>query len=176
MQLPRLTALSALLGGAVFAFAGAVSATHGDFGGTHNTIDSTSEYLVTAGFGLGLLLIAPVYAALRRITGSRAGLVAVVPLVVLGVMSLASVAMGEDAAFFNAVAPLCLLTWLAASIVLARALRRAGAPLAVAIAPPLLVPVTVVLAPVGGQLITGAAFLAVGIRTLRGAALRPAVA
>ena len=78
----HITALAALVGAAAYAFAGMIQVAQGDPAtGTHNTIDSTAEYLVTgalpvalfgtilASLALGRLAVAP-----RRISPScRAG-------------------------------------------------------------------------------------------------------
>ena len=166
----HLLPLLAIAGGAVFAFLGAIHATHGDFGGTHNTIDSTAEYIVTGGLAVALLLTAPMYRLLGELAGKpRAGIVAIVPQVVLALMCVTSVANGEDAVFFNAVAPLCLLTWLVASVVLARGLRRTEAvakPVAYAL--PALLIVTFPMSPIGGPLLTGVFWIALGRHFARG--------
>ena len=159
------SALAAVAGGAAFAFTGALQATH-EFGGTHNTIDSTAEYLVTAGFAAAQLLTAQIYRHLGRMgDAARAGLAVAVALTVLGTMSASSVVMGEDAAFFNAVAPLCLLTWLGGSVLIARGLRRSHAvPNAVAIGLPLTFVTTIPLSMIGGPLLTGVYWMVVGAR------------
>ena len=161
---------AALAGGAVFAFMGAIQATHGDFGGTHNTIDSTAEYLVTGGLGAALVLTAPVWSVLGRLAGKpRAGLVAMLPQIVIALMCVISVSQGEDPAFFNAVAPVCLLTWLVSSIVVAVGLKRTGSvPPALAYAAGAIVPVTFALSPIGGPLLTGGFYLALGTLLARG--------
>lgn len=160
----------AIAGGAAYAVMGALQATHGDFGGTHNTIDSTAEYLVTGAFGAGLLFTGPAYAALGRLAGKpKAGLAALVPHVVLGLMSLLSVVRGEDAAFFNAVAPLALLTILVSSVVIAVALKRTAAvPKGVAYALPALIVAVILLSPIGGGLLAGAFWIVAGTRAARG--------
>jgi hypothetical protein len=162
------TALAAIAGGAVFAFTGAIEATQ-DFGGTHNTIDSTGEYLVTGGFALALLLTAGAYRELGRTAGRpRAGIVAMVPQLVLAVLSTSSVINGEDLPIFNFLAPICLLTWLVASIVIGVGLKRTRAvPKAVAYALPALFIVTIPLSVIGGPLVTGAFWIAVGSQSLR---------
>ncbi len=172
----NLSSLAAVAGGAAFAVLGAIQVTQ-DFGGTHNTIDSTGEYIVTAGFAAGLLLTIPIFLLLAGLARTpKAGAAITAALGVLGVMSASSVVMGEDAAFFNAVAPVALLTWLVSSVLIARGLRRTGAvPAAVAYALPLTAPVTVVLSPIGGALLTGAFWIAVGSQLQRGA-LAPAPA
>ncbi|HEX2084248.1 MAG TPA: hypothetical protein VHF89_01080 [Solirubrobacteraceae bacterium] len=165
----HITALAALLGGAAFVFTGAIQATHGDFGGTHNTLDSTAEYLVTAGFALALFLTAPAYRVLGALAGApRLGIAAMVPQLVVGAMCVVSVVNGEDPSVFNAVAPACILTWLGASIALGVKLRRAGTvPTRLALALPFLVIVTLALSPVGGPLLTGAFWLALATHVLR---------
>jgi len=165
----HITLLAALAGGAAYVFTGALQATHGDFGGSHNTLDSTAEYLVTAGFAAALFLTAPAYRVLGALAGApRAGIAAMAPQLVIGVMCVVSVLNGEDPAVFNAVAPLCILTWLVSSIVLGVKLKRNGAvPAAVAVAVPLLLVTTIVLSIVGGPLLTGAFWLVVAGHALR---------
>jgi hypothetical protein len=173
----RTAALTAAAGGSLWVFTGAIQAVHGDFGGTHNTIDSTAEYLVTGGFALAMLLCGPVYRHLGRMAGARrAGLAAMGAQMVLGTVAAFSVTQGEDAAFFNTVAPICLLTWLAGSVLIARGLRRNEAvPAAVALALPALVLTTIPLSMVGGPMLTGAFWIVVGPRLAAGAtATRPA--
>ena len=165
----HITLLAALAGGAAYVFTGAIQATHGDFGGTHNTLDSNAEYLVTAGFAAALFLTAPAYRVLGALAGApRIGIVAMVPQLVIGAMCVVSVLNGEDPAFFNAVAPLCILIWLVSSLVLGVKLKRNGAvPPAVAIAIPLLLVTTIALSIVGGPLLTGAFWLAAATHVLR---------
>ena len=169
MNLPStpISRLAVLLGGAIYFVMGAIQATHGDFGGTHNTIDSTAEYLVTGGFAAALFLTAPAY----RIIGARtprAAIAAMVPQLVLGAMCVASVIRGEDPSFFNAVAPICLLTWLVASVFIARGLDGIGR---VRWAIPALVIVTIGLSPIGGSMLTGAFWMALAARSARQPAL-----
>ncbi len=173
------TALAAVLGGATYAFNGALQVTHGgDFGGTHNTIDSTAEYLVTGSLPISLALTIPAYAALGRLARApRAAAAAIAPQIVLALMCVVSVLNGEDASFFNAVAPVCLLTWLVASAILGRRLHALRAvPKPVAIALPLLLIATFPLSPLGGPLLTGAFWVAIGAHALREQTPQPAIA
>jgi hypothetical protein len=174
----NITALAALAGGAVYFVLGAIHATHGDFGGTHNTIDSTAEYIVTGGFAIALFLTASGYRVFGALAGTpRAGAVAMAPQLVIGAMCVVSVINGEDPAFFNAVAPVCVLTWLVSSIVIARGLKRTGAVSPrVAIAFGALPVVTLALSPLGGPLLTGAFWVAVATHALRDGARLPAPA
>ena len=171
----HITALATLVGGAAYAFAGALQLTN-DFGGTHNTIDSTAEYLVTAGFALALFLIGPMYRLLGRLAGAgRAGGAAMAAQYVLGALTTISVVNGEDLAIFNLLAPLCLLAWLAGTVLVARALKRTGVvPVAVAHALPFAQVVTIALSFVGGPMLTGAFWLVVGSRMAGLAPSRPA--
>ena len=172
----NIRSVAAALGGAAFAFAGALQVTN-DFEGSHNTIDTTAEYLVTGALPVALALTIPMYLLLGRLARTpRARIVAVVPQVVLALMCVVSVVNGEDASFFNAVAPICLATWLGASVVIARGLRRTRAvPAAVAFALPALLIATFVLSPIGGGLLTGAYWIAVASLLNRGTLGRPAV-
>jgi hypothetical protein len=174
----HITALAALLGGAAYVFTGAIQATHGDFGGTHNTLDSTAEYLVTGGFALALFLTAPAYRVLGALADRpRVGVVAMVPQLVIGAMCVVSIVNGEDPAFFNAVAPVCILTWLVTSVVLGVRLKRNRAvPAPVAIAVPLLLVTTIGLSVVGGPLLTGVFWMVVATHVLRERAPQPAIA
>ncbi len=173
----HITALGALIAGAVYAFNGALQVTN-DFSGSHNTLDSTAEYLVTGSLPVSLLATIPAYLAFGHLARApRVAAAAIAPQVVLALMCVFSVLNGEDGSFFNAVAPVCLLTWLVSSSVLAVRLRRAGAvPKPVAIALPLLIVTTFPLSIVGGPLLTGAFWLAIGSHALREGALTPATA
>jgi hypothetical protein len=164
----RAVAMAAIFGGVVYAFTGAIEATQ-DFKGTHNTIDSTGEYLVTAGFAVALLLTVAAYKELANTARKpRAGVIAMVPQLVLAVLSTISVIRGEDLPVFNTLAPICLLTWLVASIVIGVALKRTRAvPKAVAIGLPAMMIFTIPLSTIGGPLVTGAFWIAVGSVSLR---------
>lgn len=113
-----------------------------------------------------MLLSAQIYRHLGRMAEvPRAGLAVMVALAVLGTISASSVVMGEGASFFNAVAPVCLLTWVTGSVLIARGLRRTNAvPKAVALSLPALFITTIPLSMIGGPLLTGAYWMAVGTR------------
>jgi hypothetical protein len=65
----HIAALAALAGGAAYAFAGALQVTN-DFSGSHNTLDSTAEYLVTGALPIGLVATAPAYLAFASLARS----------------------------------------------------------------------------------------------------------
>jgi hypothetical protein len=70
---------------------------------------------------------------------------------------------GHDLGLFNVVAPLTNGAWLVGSIILAVSLKRAGrVPTAVAIGLPIAWVATIPLATVGGGVISGAYYLALG--------------
>jgi hypothetical protein len=153
--------LALLLGGAVYAFCGALRVTSGDFQGDHNVLDSTAEYLITGALPVALVLTAWAYRRLGERT-PRAAATAVGAQLVLAAMCVVSVVNGEDPSFFNAVAPVCLFTWFVSSIVIARGMGRG----AVAYALPALVIVTFALSPIGGSIVTGAFWIAMGMQRL----------
>ena len=171
------TLLAAVAGGAAFMVTGAIQATQ-DFEGSHNTIDTTAEYLATGGLVVALLLTAPIWLLLGRLAQTpRAAVAAAAPQVVIALMSTVSIAQGEDAAVFNAVAPVALLTWLVSSVVIARGLRRTHAvPKPVALALPALLIVTFPLSVIGGPLLTGAFWIAVATQLQRGTLAVPQTA
>ena len=133
---------------------------------------------MTGALPVAMALTIPIYLLLGRLGRAPRSTVAVVAAqVVLSLMCVISVINGEDASFFNAVAPLCLLTWLAGSVGLARGLRRTGAvPAPVAFALPVLLIATFPLSVVGGAMLTGAFWIAAGSLLRRGMLGRPAAA
>ena len=167
---------AAVAGGAPLGFTGPIPATQ-EFGGTHNTIDSTAEYLVTGALPVALALTIPMYHLFGRLAGApRAALAAMAAQAVLALMCVVSEINGADASFVNAVAPVCLLTWLAGSVALTRGLRRTGAvPAPVAYALPGLLIATFMASPIGGAMLTGAYWIAVASLLNRGTLVRPAL-
>ena len=173
------THLTTIAAGAVFAFSGAIQATH-SFDADEMKINSTAEYLVTGALPISLVLLVPMYLLLGRLAGRpKAGRVAVGAMLALALITTSSVIRGEDLQIFQVVAPLSLVTWLGASVILARGLLRTGAlPKAVAYAIPALLVVTFPLASIGGPLVTGAFWIALALRMAREprALAQPAVA
>ena len=166
--------IAPLLGALAYAIVAITELAHGGFDqSTNHTINSTAEYVVTAGFAAALMLTAPGYLALgRRFGAERAAQVIAGATLVLSLTTWTSVIRGADAGFFDVVAPLCIVTWLGASVVLAVAARRRGAPLGLAVALPALVIATIPLAQFGGSLLTAAFWTAQVTRP----APRPALA
>jgi hypothetical protein len=124
-------------------------------------------YLVLSLFVIALVSAAPSFLALARRTrpgvATKAALAAAAGTVVLGLTSIASIVNGRDLSLFNVVAPLTNGAWLFGSIILAVSLKRAGkVPPAVAVGLPITWVATIPLATVGGGVIAGAYYLAVG--------------
>ena len=164
----HITALAALVGAAAYAFGGVIQITQPDPTGTHNTIDSTAEYLVTGPSPVALFGTVLAYLALGRMAGKpRAGSSPSCP----GrprpdVHRQRHQRRGRG--LLQRRRPVCLLTWLVSSIVIAVGLRRRDAvPKPVAIALPLLVPITFALSPIGGGIITAAYWLTLATHVLR---------
>ena len=89
---------------------------------------------------------------------------------VLGVTSITSIVNGHDLGMFNVIAPLTNGAWLAASVIIAVSLKRAGTVRnAVALGLPLAWVATIPLATVGGGVLSGAYYLAIGYLLATGA-------
>jgi hypothetical protein len=124
-------------------------------------------YLVLSFFIVALVSAAPGFLALARRASSgaatKAAVAAAAGTAVLGLTSIASIVNGHDLGLFNVVAPLTNGAWLVGSIILAVSLKRAGrVPTAVAIGLPIAWVATIPLATVGGGVISGAYYLALG--------------
>jgi hypothetical protein len=130
----------------------------------HETqVVTTGEHILIGLFSLAMYLTIPAILAL----GEQAGRVVAARVAGTGVGFVASAAVysninGEDAAWFPAVAIPGNLAWLVGSIIVAIGLRKAGASKAVAIGMPLTVVFALPLSAVGGGIIAGAYWIAVG--------------
>jgi hypothetical protein len=155
----------AMAGGALFAATGVVQIVHPQDTGSH--VVGLAGHLNLGFFLAALILISPMFVVLARYArpgkAYKAAYAAGLGTFVLGVTCISSLAMGHDGVWFNVIAPLTNAAWLFGSIVLAVSLKRAGrVPTIVAVALPVAWVATIPLATVGGGLITGAYFLAVG--------------
>ena len=124
-------------------------------------------YLALSFFIVALLSIAPSFIALARRARSRvaawAALAAAAGTTILGLTSITSIVNGHDLALFNVVAPVTNAAWLVGSIILAVSLKRAGrVPAAVAVGLPITWVATIPLATLGGGVLAGAYYLAIG--------------
>jgi hypothetical protein len=132
-----------------------------------NRVVGVAGYLVLSFFIVALVSAAPGFLALARRASSgaatKAAVAAAAGTAVLGLTSIASIVNGHDLGLFNVVAPLTNGAWLVGSIILAVSLKRAGrVPTAVAIGLPIAWVATIPLATVGGGVISGAYYLALG--------------
>jgi hypothetical protein len=155
-----------MVGGGFFAAEGILQLVHSQRD-TGSKVVGLAGHLNLAFFMLGLILVAPTFIALARYArpgkAQSAALAAAAGCLVLGLTSSTSLAMGHDGVWFNVLAPLTNAAWLFGSIALAVSLKRAGrVPTAVAVCLPVAWIGTIPLATIGGGLITGAYFLAVG--------------
>jgi hypothetical protein len=132
-----------------------------------NNVVGTAGYLALSFFVVALICVAPSFVALARSArpgiAQKAAVAAAAGTLVLGVTSITSLVNGSDLALFNVVAPVTNAAWLYGSIVLAVALKRAGrVSTFVAVGLPAAWVATIPLATVGGGVIAGAYYLAVG--------------
>ena len=132
-----------------------------------NRVVGVAGYLALSFFIVALTAAAPSFLALARRARSgaatKAALAAAGSTAVLGLTSIASLVNGHDLGLFNVVAPLTNGAWLVGSIILAVSLKRAGkVPATIAIGLPIIWVATIPLATVGGGVISGAYYLALG--------------
>lgn len=157
---------AAMAGGALFAADGVLQIVHSQRG-TGSKVVGLAGHLNLTFFILALLLIAPTFIALVRYARpgriERVALAVAAATTLLGLTSVTSLVMGHDGVWFNVIAPLTNAVWLFGSVAIAVSLKRAGrVPTLVAIGLPVAWVGTIPLATLGGGLVTGAYFLAVG--------------
>jgi len=162
----KLAGRAAILAGAAFAAGGVTEIVHSQ---RHagNRVVGVAGYLVLSFFVVALVSAAPSFLALSRRARSdaaaKAAVAAAAGMAVLGLTSIASIVNGHDLGLFNVVAPVTNGAWLIGSIVLAVSLKRAGkVPTAIAVGLPITWVATIPLATVGGGVISGAYYLALG--------------
>ncbi len=163
----KLAGPAAILAGAAFAAGGVTQIVHSQRH-SGNRVVGVAGYLVLSFFVVALVSAAPSFLALARRArpgaATKAALAAAAGTAVLGLTSITSIVNGHDLGLFNVLAPLTNAAWLFGSIILAVSLMRAGAvPPAVAVGLPIAWVATIPLATVGGGVIAGAYYLAVGL-------------
>jgi hypothetical protein len=156
----------AMAGGALFAADGVLQIVHSQRN-TGSQVVGLAGHLNLAFFLLALILVSPMFVVLARYArpgkAEKAALAAGLGTFVLGVTCISSLVLGHDGVWFNVIAPLTNAAWLFGSLVLAVSLRRARrVPTIVAVGLPVAWVGAIPLATVGGGLIAGAYFLAVG--------------
>ena len=157
---------TAILAGAALTAGGVTQIVHSQRSAGSQVV-GVAGYLTLSFFTVALLAIAPSFIALARRARSRAAaraaLAAAAGTTILGLTSITSLVNGHDLALFNVVAPVTNAAWLAGSVILAVSLKRAGrVPAAVAIGLPLAWVATIPLATLGGGVLAGAYYLAIG--------------
>ena len=157
---------AAVLGGAAFAAGGITQIVHSQRHSGNNVV-GVAGYMSLSFFVIALIAIAPTFVAMARYArpgvAQKAAVAAAAGTAVLGLTSITSLAYGHDLGLFNVVAPLTNAAWLFGSVVLAVSLKRAGkVPSWVAVGLPVAWVATIPLATLGGGVIAGAYFLAVG--------------
>jgi hypothetical protein len=162
----KLAGRAAILAGAAFAAGGVTQIVHSQRHSV-NRVVGVAGYLALSFFVVALVSAAPSFLALARRARSgaatKAALAAAAGTAVLGLTSITSIVNGHDLGLFNVLAPLTNAAWLFGSIILAVSLKRAGkVPPAVAVGLPIAWVATIPLATVGGGVIAGAYYLAVG--------------
>jgi hypothetical protein len=164
----RLTIASTTIGAVCLAAAGALQATGLDW--TENAVHTPAQHVAMALTAAGLLLTLPGVVALGRRAAGRLGrgavAVAAGHVAIAAAMTVSNVR-GEDAAWFDPVAALFNLVWLAGSVMLAAGLfrgRQVPRPLAVGAAVAYVA--TIPLSTVGGGIVAGCYWLAVAVLVL----------
>jgi hypothetical protein len=177
----RLSALAAMAGGGAWVATGAIQLSGRDELRTGD-IETALEHLLLSLMAAALLLTAPAIVALARHARTRrpAYLVAAGQ-VLLAIAATTSNVAGHDPAFFLVAAPVANAMWLFGAIALAVALHRAGeVPRVVAFGLPAVQVFALPLSVVGGPVVGGAYWLAVGyllgVDGLRRRELLPATA
>jgi hypothetical protein len=180
-HLPRFSALAAMTGGAAWIAAGAIQLSGRDELRT-DEIEIVLEHIMLGLLSTALLLTAPAVLALARHARTRRpAYVAAAGQVLLAIAATTSNIAGHDPAFFLVVAPLANAMWLFGAIGLAVSLRRAGeVSKLVAFGLPAVQVFALPLSVVGGPIVSGAYWLAVGyllsVNGLRRRELQPATA
>lgn len=159
----RLAALAAMAGGAAWVATGAIQLTGREELRT-GQIETALEHTMLGLFSAALLLTAPAVIALgRRARSPRLAYVAAGGQVLLAIAASVSNVVGHDPAFFLVAAPLANALWLLGAIGLAVSLRRAGeVSRFVAIGLPAVQVFALPLSVVGGPVVAGCYWLAVG--------------
>jgi hypothetical protein len=162
----KLAGRTAILAGAAFAAGGVTQIVHSQ---RHagNRVVGVAGYLALSFFVVALVSAAPSFLALVRRArpgvATKPALAAAAGTAVLGLTSITSIVIGHDLGLFNVVAPLTNGAWLVGSIILAVSLKRAGKlPTAIAVGLPITWLATIPLATVGGGVVSGAYYLALG--------------
>jgi len=159
----NLTGRLMILVGAIWTATGVLQAIRPDWI-TTDVLEHWGEHVMMAGFSLALLMMIPAYALLSRYaTGSTPVKFVAVGNVALAATITVSNINGDDPSWFVIAAPISNLLWFGGSIALAVLMRRAGrVPAWVYVGLPLAWIAALPLSPIGGPVLAGAYWIAVG--------------
>ena len=162
----KLAGRAAMLAGAAATAGGITQIVHSQRHAGNNVV-GVAGYLSLSFFVVFLIGVAPSFIALARRAQSalalRAAVAAAAGTLVLGVTSITSLVNGHDLGMFNVIAPVTNAAWLFGSIIIAVSLKRAGkVSTVVAVGLPVAWVATIPLATVGGGVVAGAYYLAIG--------------
>jgi len=157
---------TAMLAGAAATAGGVTEIVHSQRHAGSNIV-GVAGYLTLSFFAVFLISVAPSFIALARRARSgaavKAAVAAAAGTLILGLTSITSLINGHDLGIFNVIAPLTNAAWLTGSIIIAVSLKRAGkVSTAVTIGLPIAWLATIPLATVGGGVLAGAYYLAIG--------------
>ena len=162
----RLAGRAAMLAGAAAAAGGVTEIVHSQRHNGNNVVGEAG-YLTLSFFVVFLISVAPSFIALARRARSeiavKAAVAAGAGTLALGLTAITSLINGRDLGMFNVIAPVTNAAWLFGSVIIAVSLKRAGTvSTAVAVGLPIAWVATIPLATVGGGVLAGAYYLAIG--------------
>ena len=157
---------AAMLAGAAAAAGGVAQIVHSQRHSGNNVV-GLAGYMTLSFFVVFLISMAPSFIALARRAraghAQKAAVAAAAGTLVLGLTSITSLINGRDLGIFNVIAPLTNAAWLFGSIIIAVSLKRAGkVSTAVSVGLPIAWVGTIPLGTLGGGVIAGAYYLAIG--------------
>jgi len=162
----KLAGRAAILAGAAATAGGVTQIVHSQRHAGNNVV-GVAGYLTLSFFVVFLISVGPSFIALARRGRSKldakAALAAAAGTLVLGLTSITSLINGHDLGMFNVIAPVTNAAWLLGSVIIAVSLTRAGTVnTAVAVGLPIAWVATIPLGTLGGGVVAGAYYLAIG--------------
>jgi hypothetical protein len=162
----KLAGRAAMLAGAAATAGGVTEIVHSQRHSGNNVV-GVAGYLTLSFFAVFLIAVAPSFITLARRARSglaaKAAVAAAAGTLLLGLTSITSLVNGHDLGIFNMIGPLTNAAWLFGSIMIGVSLKRAGTvSTAVAVGLPIAWMATIPLSTLGGGVIAGAYYLAIG--------------
>jgi len=162
----KLAGRAAILAGAAATASGVTQIVHSQRHSGNNVV-GVAGYLTLSFFVVFLISVGPSFIALARRgrskLGAKAALAAAAGTLVLGLTSITSLINGHDLGMFNVIAPVTNAAWLLGSVIIAVSLTRAGTVnTAGAVGLPIAWVATIPLGTLGGGVVAGAYYLAIG--------------